>query len=77
MTELAELLTGPTARAALAQRDFAAVYRILCAAGVSQARIAQATGQQQSDVSAILAGRRVQSVAVLEGIADGLGVPLG
>ncbi|MGH9061370.1 MAG: transcriptional regulator, partial [Acidimicrobiales bacterium] len=40
-------------------------------------RIAQATGQQQSDVSAILAGRRVLSIAVLERIADGFGVPRG
>ncbi|MGQ0777943.1 MAG: helix-turn-helix domain-containing protein [Pseudonocardiales bacterium] len=77
MTELAELLAVPAARAALAQRDITAVYRILCEAGVTQARIAEATGQHQSDVSGILAGRRVQSVAVLERIADGLGVPRG
>ncbi len=44
---------------------------------MTQTRIAQATGQQQSDVSAILAGRRVQSIVVLERIADGLGVPRG
>ncbi len=77
MAELADLLTHRAARIALAQRDIAAVYRVLCEAGVSQARIAQATGQQQSDVSAILAGRRVLSIAVLERIADGLGVPRG
>ncbi|MGH3914253.1 MAG: helix-turn-helix domain-containing protein, partial [Pseudonocardiaceae bacterium] len=77
MAELADLLTGPVARSALAQRDVTAVYRLLCAAGVTQARIAQATGQKQSEVSAILAGRRVLSVTVLERIADGLGVPRG
>ncbi|MGH3932245.1 MAG: helix-turn-helix domain-containing protein [Pseudonocardiaceae bacterium] len=77
MTELAELLTGPTARGALAQRDIAAVYRILCDAGVTQTRIAKVTGQHQSDVSEILAGRQVLSVTVLERIADGLGVPRG
>ncbi|MGH4025759.1 MAG: helix-turn-helix domain-containing protein, partial [Pseudonocardiaceae bacterium] len=67
----------PVARTALARRDVAAVYRILCAAGVSRMTIARATGQQQSEVSAVLAGRRVQSIALLERIADGLGVPRG
>lgn len=77
MTELAELLTGPTARHALACRDIAEVYRILRDAGISQASIALATQQRESEVSEILAGRRVQSVAVLERIVDGLGVPRG
>lgn len=77
MTELAALLTGPTARHALACRDIAEVYRILRDAGISQASIALATQQRESEVSEILAGRRVQSVAVLERIADGLGVPRG
>lgn len=77
MSDLADLLTHPAARAALARRDIAAVFGTLRAAGVSQARIARATGQRQSDVSAVLAGRRVQSIIVLERIADGLGVPRG
>lgn len=77
MIDLAHLLTGPAARAALAQRDIAAVYRILSDTGVTHAQIAQATGQHDSEVSDILAGRRVHSIALLERIMDGLGVPCG
>lgn len=78
MAELADLLTGPTARHALAHRDITTVFRILYDAGVSQTRIARGTGQRQSEVSEIISGRRqVQSIALLRGIADGLGVPRG
>lgn len=77
MTELADLLTGPTARKALAHRNITAVFRILRDAGVSQTRLAHATGQQQSEISEIISGRQVQSVALLERIADGLGVRRG
>jgi transcriptional regulator with XRE-family HTH domain len=73
----ADLLTGPISRQALAHHDIAAVYRILRDAGVSQASIAHATGQKQSAVSEIISGRQVQSVVLLERIADGLGVPRG
>jgi transcriptional regulator with XRE-family HTH domain len=71
----ADVLTGPASRRALAQRGIAAVYRMLRDAGISQARIAHATGQKQSEVSEIISGRQVQSVVLLERIADGLGVP--
>lgn len=77
MAALADLLTGSSARHALACRDIAAVFRILRDAGVNQASIALATGQRESEVSEILSGRRVQSVEVLRRIADGLGVPRG
>src|SRR3954468_3822517 len=77
LAAFADLLTGPAARRALAQRDIAAVYRTLRDAGVSQASIADATGQKQSEVSEIISGRQVQSVGLLERIADGLGVPRG
>ncbi len=78
MGEFADLLTGPAARHALARRDITAVFRILHDAGVSQLRIARATGQRQSEVSEIILGRRqVQSIALLRQIADGLGVPRG
>jgi transcriptional regulator with XRE-family HTH domain len=77
MTELAGVLTGAVARHALAHRDVTAVFRILRDAGVSQVRLAHATGQQQSEISEIISGRQVQSVALLERIADGLGVPRG
>jgi hypothetical protein len=40
MAELADLLTNPTARHALAHRDVTAVFRILHDAGVSQAELA-------------------------------------
>jgi transcriptional regulator with XRE-family HTH domain len=81
-----DLLIGPAARRALAhrdiaavfRRDIAAVFRFLCNAGVSQYSVAHATGQRQPEVSEIISsGRQVQSVAVLERIADGLGVPRG
>jgi hypothetical protein len=44
MTELVGLLTGTVARHALARRDITAVFRILRDAGVSQTRLARATG---------------------------------
>jgi transcriptional regulator with XRE-family HTH domain len=69
------LATEP-ARRALAERDIAAVYRLLTEAGVSQHQIAYLTGQSQSEVSEILKGRRVvQAYDVLVRIAEGLNVP--
>ncbi len=62
-------------RAALDARDIGTVYRLLGQAGVSQRRIAQLTGQAQSEVSEILTGRQVRTVEVLEHIADGLAIP--
>jgi transcriptional regulator with XRE-family HTH domain len=69
------LLGRADMRAALGARDIGAVYRLLGNAGVTQRRIAQLTGQAQSEVSEILKGRQVRDVQVLERIADGLGVP--
>lgn len=77
MTELTNLLTGAVARHAIAHRDITTVFRILREAGVSQTRLAHATGQQQSEISEIISGSQVQSVALLERIADGLGAPRG
>lgn len=77
MAVLADFLTNSAARQALSRRDIADVYRILRDVGVSQADIAVATGQKQSEISEIISGRQVQSVALLERIADGLGVPRG
>jgi transcriptional regulator with XRE-family HTH domain/tetratricopeptide (TPR) repeat protein len=62
-------------RAALAARDIGKVYRLLVRVGVSQRRIAQWTGQSQSEICEILRGRQVRDVRVLERIADGLGIP--
>lgn len=47
----------PEARAALADRDVCAVYRLLQQQGVSQRVIARRTRQSQSEVSKIVAGR--------------------
>jgi len=44
-------------------------------AGISQHRIARATRQSQSEVSEIIAGRRVTAYDVLERIAEGLRIP--
>lgn len=64
-------------RVALAQHDLQTVYKVLHRVGVSQRRIAAATGQSQSEISEIVAGRRVTSYALLGRISAGLGVPRG
>jgi len=65
-------------RAFLAHRDIAAVYRLLQRHGVSQRAIAARTGQSQSEISEIIAGRRrVVSYEVLLRIAEGLDLPRG
>ena len=55
-----ELLANPRMRAALAQRDTVAVYRLLTKHGISQREI--------------LKGRQVQAYDVLLRIATGLGI---
>ena len=62
---------------ALTSRDIRALYRWLRAAGVSQRRIAAASGTTQSQVAALLAGRRgrMQAYDVLVRTAAGLGIP--
>jgi len=68
----------PDLQDALATRDIAAIYRFLRAHGFSQNRIAALTGQNQSEISAILAhGRQVTAYDVLARIADGLRIPRG
>ncbi|MDQ3275831.1 MAG: helix-turn-helix domain-containing protein [Actinomycetota bacterium] len=64
-------------RRILADRDIGALYRALSDAGVTQRVIAALTGQLQSEVSEVLAGRRVKQVDVLERICDGLGIERG
>jgi hypothetical protein len=64
-------------REALADRNIAKVFRILNAHGMPQREIAALTGQSQSEISEILAGRRVMAYDVLARVADGLGVPRG
>lgn len=67
----------PDMRRALAERDITTVYRLLVEHGVAQRYIAELVGQSPSEVSEILNGRQVQSYAVLERIAEGLGVSRG
>ena len=70
--------TRPDLQDALAARDIGAVYEHLRGRGFSQTRIAALTGQNQSEVSAILAhGRQVAAYEVLVRIADGLSIPRG
>ncbi|MGH3717490.1 MAG: helix-turn-helix domain-containing protein [Pseudonocardiaceae bacterium] len=71
-----EFFEDDEVRAALANRDIRALYRLLQRVGVSQRQIADLTGQSQSEVSEItLKGRQVLNVQVLERIADGIGIP--
>ncbi len=70
-----DVLALPGMRAALASHDICTVYRLLNSAGVQQRRIAELTGQSQSEVSEILKGRRVMAYDVLVRIWVGLGVP--
>lgn len=72
------ILNRPELRAALRERNMQLVIRLLQRYGLSQRRIAALLGQQQSEISAILCGRRqVTSYDVLVRIAEGLGVPRG
>jgi transcriptional regulator with XRE-family HTH domain len=73
----AAFVESERARAAMAARDVATVFAVLGGTGVSQRQIAALTGQSQSEISEILAGRRVQSFELIERIADGLGTPRG
>jgi transcriptional regulator with XRE-family HTH domain len=72
--ETSHLELTPDLRRVLAERDVAGLYRALQEAGISQRRIANLTGQAQSEISEILGGRRVHSISVLERICDGLGI---
>jgi transcriptional regulator with XRE-family HTH domain len=73
----AEALAHPDMRDALVARDVAKVYRTLQRFGVSQRKIAALCGQNQSEVSEILSGRRVVSIDVLDRIERGLSVRFG
>jgi transcriptional regulator with XRE-family HTH domain len=62
-------------RTAMADRDIGAIFKILGRHGISQRRIAALTGQSQSEISEIIAGRQVSAYDVLARIADGFGIP--
>jgi transcriptional regulator with XRE-family HTH domain len=63
--------------AALGTRDIATVFRQLQRLGLTQRRIADRTGQAQSEISEIISGRQVVTYDVLVRIADRLGTPRG
>ncbi|MGH3793540.1 MAG: hypothetical protein ACRDSP_01485 [Pseudonocardiaceae bacterium] len=71
----AHLWEQPAMRSILTARDVGAVYSALTDAEVSQRQIAQWTGQTQPEVSAILNGRQVCDVRLLERICDRLAIP--
>jgi transcriptional regulator with XRE-family HTH domain len=73
----AEWYSHPDLQPLLAARDVGALFGWLRHRGWSQNRIAAATGMSQPEVSSITKGRQVQAVAVLERVADGLGIPRG
>ena len=62
-------------RRALAAHDFSSLFRIMRSHGISQRKIAAALECAQSEVSEIMAGRRVTSYPVLVRYAEGLQVP--
>jgi len=68
----------PDMRQALAHHDLQTVFRLMQRHGVPQRAIAALTGLAQSDVSAIVCGKRqVTAYTVLERLAQGLGLPRG
>ncbi|MGH3906245.1 MAG: helix-turn-helix domain-containing protein [Pseudonocardiaceae bacterium] len=63
-------------RRVLAVLNIAALYRVLGDAGISQRQIAARTGQSQSEVADIVAGRRrVESHRLLVRIVEGFDIP--
>src|SRR5580704_1457414 len=73
----AEFWARPAVAQALSKRDMGALFRLLSQyEGLSQTRIATATGIAQGRVSEIVRGKRAVSAShVFERIADGLKVP--
>jgi hypothetical protein len=67
----------PATVAALRARDFGRLFRLVSVrSGASQTRIGIEVDMAQGQVSEIMAGdRRVEKLAVIERIADGLGMP--
>jgi len=70
-----EVWERPEMRAVLAVRDFGRVFRLLQRIGYSQKRIGALTGQSQSEVCAIIHGRKVVAWDVIERIVRKLQIP--
>jgi transcriptional regulator with XRE-family HTH domain len=62
-------------RAALVARDFGSVFRMLGGMGYSQNMLAELIGTGQPEISNTARGRKVISLAVIERIVAGLGIP--
>jgi transcriptional regulator with XRE-family HTH domain len=74
----ATMWARPDMRQALANHDLQTVFRLMQRHGLPQRAIAALTGLAQSDVSAIVCGRRqIMAYGVLERLAQGLGLPRG
>jgi transcriptional regulator with XRE-family HTH domain len=67
----------PAVREACASRDIGTIFRFLLDGGMTQRDLAVLVQMNQSEVSAILTGRRVVAYNVLVRVADGLGIPRG
>jgi transcriptional regulator with XRE-family HTH domain len=67
----------PEVYQACVTRDITALFRAVVAGGMSQRRLAELVSMSQSEVSEIMAGRRVSSYAVLLRVAKGLGIERG
>lgn len=73
----AALWEEPEVRAALRHHDIKALMVRLMREGYSQRKIAALTGQQQSEISVIIHGRKIVTYGTLVRIATGLGIPRG
>jgi transcriptional regulator with XRE-family HTH domain len=62
---------------ACVSRDITALFRAVVAGGMRHRELAELVGMGQSEISEILAGRRVSSYEVLLRVADGLGIKRG
>ncbi|MGB6164399.1 MAG: helix-turn-helix transcriptional regulator [Pseudonocardiaceae bacterium] len=69
-----EFLDSDEVRAAVEALDIGALFRLAQRLGVTQRKIAELTDQSQSEVCAILKGRKVVNFFVLRRIADGFGI---
>jgi transcriptional regulator with XRE-family HTH domain len=67
----------PAMRQACAERDVSAIFGLLVNGGMTQRQIAELVGMSPSDVSEIISGRKVMGYAVLERVANGLGISRG
>ncbi|MGH3867351.1 MAG: helix-turn-helix domain-containing protein [Pseudonocardiaceae bacterium] len=69
-----EFVDSDEVRAAVEALDIGALFRLANRLGVTQRQIAGLTGQSQSEVCAILKGRKVVNFFVLRRVADGFGI---